>query len=188
MGEYLFDHRNANVSINGQTFIEWFIDEYYGGQAGIANKDIIGLYVHRSMILLNSDDFAFESRELLWLLSNIAWSSYIDDDWGNMNANGPSEMDGEVRLILMRLNFPFCDVLLTFAGHMSQDLKTIVPAYNWVANKVYHAIQQKGKWAWDLFLNNDPNCIVSNCRHYFGSQSALCSLCPAEHLHSSTLC
>jgi hypothetical protein len=27
VGEYLFDHRNANVSIGGQTFIEWFVDE-----------------------------------------------------------------------------------------------------------------------------------------------------------------
>ena len=27
VGEYLFDHRNANVSVNGQTFIEWFVDE-----------------------------------------------------------------------------------------------------------------------------------------------------------------
>lgn len=50
------------MSIGGQTFIEWFVDEYYGGPAGIGNKDIIGFY--------------------------------IDDDWGNMNANGPSEMDG----------------------------------------------------------------------------------------------
>ena len=39
---YLFDHRNANVSINGQTFVEWFVDEYYGGPAGIGNKNIIG--------------------------------------------------------------------------------------------------------------------------------------------------
>ena len=33
--------------------------------------------------------------------------------------------------------------------------------YNWVANTVYESIVKKGKWAWDLFLNNDPNCI--NC-------------------------
>ena len=39
---YLFDHRNANVSVNGQTFVEWFVDEYYGGPAGIGNKNIIG--------------------------------------------------------------------------------------------------------------------------------------------------
>ena len=39
---YLFDHRNANVSIDGQTFVEWFVDEYYGGPAGIGNKNIIG--------------------------------------------------------------------------------------------------------------------------------------------------
>lgn len=43
VGEYLFDHRNANVSIGGQTFVEWFVEEYFGGPAGIGNKDIIGL-------------------------------------------------------------------------------------------------------------------------------------------------
>ena len=71
---------------------------------------------------------------------------YIDDDWGNMNANGPSEVNGHA---------------MDDMGLTAEDLQTIVPAYNWVANTVYSAIQQKGKWAWDLFLNNDPNCI--NC-------------------------
>ena len=42
--------------------MEWFVDEYYGGPAGIGNPNIIGFY--------------------------------IDDDWGNMNPNGPSEMEG----------------------------------------------------------------------------------------------
>merc|ERR1712078_687412 len=42
-----------------------------------------------------------------------------------------------------------------------RDLPGIVAAYNWVANTVYNAIVQKGKFSWDLFLNNDPNCI--NC-------------------------
>lgn len=45
VGEYLFDHRNANVSIHGQTFIEWFVDEYFGGPAGIGNENIIGFYI-----------------------------------------------------------------------------------------------------------------------------------------------
>jgi hypothetical protein len=36
VGEYLFDHRNANVSINGQTFIDWFVNDYFGGQAGMS--------------------------------------------------------------------------------------------------------------------------------------------------------
>ena len=148
------------MSIGGQTFIEWFVDEYYGGPAGIGNKNIIGFY--------------------------------IDDDWGNMNANGPSEMDGhamedmgltsEVRRFRTYASctarrqpaspsFPAYCLLDDWTCAQSaqqivssQDLKTIVPAYNWVANTVYHAIQQKGKWAWDLFLNNDPNCIVSDCR------------------------
>merc|ERR1719428_406319 len=61
VGEYLFDPRSANVSINGQTFIEWFVDEYMGGPAGLGNPSIAGFY--------------------------------IDDDWGNMNPHGPSEVD-----------------------------------------------------------------------------------------------
>ena len=39
------------------------------------------------------------------------------------------------------------------------DLKEIVTAYNWVADRVYESIVAKKKFAWDLFLNNDPNCI-----------------------------
>ncbi len=27
VGEYLFNHMAANVSVNGQTFLRWFIDE-----------------------------------------------------------------------------------------------------------------------------------------------------------------
>lgn len=114
VGEYLFDHRNANVSINNQTFIQWFKEEYFGGPAGIGNDHIIGFY--------------------------------IDDDWGNMNANGPSEMEGHAMVDM---------------GLGPQELKEIVAAYNWVTNQVYEYIVSKGKFSWDLFLNNDPNCI--NC-------------------------
>lgn len=44
VGEYLFEHRNANVSVNGQTFIEWLTEEYFGGMTGIGNPHIIGVY------------------------------------------------------------------------------------------------------------------------------------------------
>merc|ERR1712127_968844 len=46
-------------------------------------------------------------------------------------------------------------------GLGSDELADIVKAYNWVANQAYQAIVEKGKYVWDLFLNNDPNCI--NC-------------------------
>eukprot|EP01079_Euglenida_sp_SAG-EU17-18_P010842 gene10842-42_t len=114
VGEYLFDHRNANYSVNGQTFVEWFIGEYFGGPAGLGHPGIIGFY--------------------------------IDDDWGNMNKNGPSEMNG----------YAMQDM-----GLGPDDLPAIVKAYNWVADQVYHSIVAKGKFSWDLFLNNDPNC--ANC-------------------------
>ena len=35
IGEYLFDPRAANVSVNGQTFIQWWIDEYVTSLAAI---------------------------------------------------------------------------------------------------------------------------------------------------------
>ena len=41
------------------------------------------------------------------------------------------------------------------------SIAAVIVRYNWVANTVYESIVKKGKWAWDLFLNNDPNCI--NC-------------------------
>ena len=71
---------------------------------------------------------------------------YVDDDWGNMNANGPSEMNGNA---------------MKDMGLGPKDLEEIVTAYNWVAKTVYESIVAKNKWACDLFLNNDPNCI--NC-------------------------
>lgn len=114
VGEYLFDPRSANVSIHGQSLIEWFVDEYFGGPAGLANPNILGFY--------------------------------IDDDWGNMNPSGPSEMEPHA---------------MSDMGLSPSDLATIVKAYNWIAKTVYESIVQKGKFAWNLFLNNDPNCI--NC-------------------------
>merc|ERR1719316_1087989 len=45
VGEYLFDPRSANVSVNGQTLVEWFVDEYLGGHAGMGNPSIAGFYI-----------------------------------------------------------------------------------------------------------------------------------------------
>lgn len=44
VGEYLFDPRNANVSINGQTFMEWYVDDYLFGPTGAGNPNISGFY------------------------------------------------------------------------------------------------------------------------------------------------
>jgi hypothetical protein len=43
--EYLFDFRNANVSVNGQTFAQWYIEEYMFGPTGLGNPNISGYYV-----------------------------------------------------------------------------------------------------------------------------------------------
>lgn len=42
VGEYLFDPRAANVSIDGQTLAEWYVDEYLFGPTGAGNPNISG--------------------------------------------------------------------------------------------------------------------------------------------------
>ena len=44
IGEYLFDPRAANVSIKGQTFAEWYVDDYLFGPTGAGNPNISGFY------------------------------------------------------------------------------------------------------------------------------------------------
>ena len=41
-GEYLFDFRSANVSVNGQTMVDWFVDEYMLGPTGAGHPAIVG--------------------------------------------------------------------------------------------------------------------------------------------------
>lgn len=45
VGEYLFDFRALNVSVNNQTFLEWYIDEYFMGPTGGGNANVSGFYV-----------------------------------------------------------------------------------------------------------------------------------------------
>ena len=42
VGEYLLDFRNANVSVNGETLIEWYLGEYFFSQSGGGNVNISG--------------------------------------------------------------------------------------------------------------------------------------------------
>ena len=44
IGAYLFNPAAANTSVNGQTFTEWFIDDYLFGPNGGANPNISGFF------------------------------------------------------------------------------------------------------------------------------------------------
>jgi len=48
VGEYLFDFRSVNVSVNNQTLAEWYVDEYHFGPSGAGNPNIAGFYVDDS--------------------------------------------------------------------------------------------------------------------------------------------
>ena len=44
IGAYLFNPAAANHSVNGQTFTEWFVDEYVFGPNGGGNPNISGFF------------------------------------------------------------------------------------------------------------------------------------------------
>ena len=44
-GEYVFDFRKANTSINGQTLAEWYVEDYFFSATALGHPDIAGLYV-----------------------------------------------------------------------------------------------------------------------------------------------
>eukprot|EP01052_Picozoa_sp_SAG31_P006615 SAG31_NODE_306_length_17979_cov_7.825447_2_plen_204_part_00 len=45
-GEYLFDFRAANVSVEGQTFVEWFVEDYFFNAVDGADNDVVaGFYI-----------------------------------------------------------------------------------------------------------------------------------------------
>ena len=177
VGEYLFDHRNANVSVNNQTLVEWMVEDYFGGPAGLGNDHIIGFYIDddwgnmnpgtsttdvllpdalplrrnaacspRSTAFFATSRRPFPSHSpppTLRSLSTLALRRY---------AEGPSEMNGHA--------------MVDIGFNTGADLKAMVAAYNWVTNTVYREIVKQGKFAWNLFLNNDPNCInCGDCPH-----------------------
>ena len=42
VGEYLLDFRNANVSVHGQTLIDWYLNDYFFSMSGGGNPNISG--------------------------------------------------------------------------------------------------------------------------------------------------
>ncbi len=48
VGEYLFDFRSVNISVNGQTFGAWYTDEYMFGPTGLGNPGVSGYYIDDS--------------------------------------------------------------------------------------------------------------------------------------------
>jgi hypothetical protein len=139
-GEYVFDPRAANVSVNGQTFAEWYTDEYLFGPTAAGNPDISGFY--------------------------------FDDRWKGPAESrpGPSEMDLHAVVDM---------------GLSPQDLVDVVAAFDWVQDKAYAALLDRGKFSWNQLWNGDrtpwidcPDPIVTqdNC------SADIRSLCSADSL------
>lgn len=105
-GEYVFDFRAANVSIGGQSFVSWFVEEYFFGTTGLGNAAISGLYVddfwsarggpsemdaHAVADMgLNASEVAEMTAAYTWVLAQATaavearakwtWSEYLNND------------------------------------------------------------------------------------------------------------
>eukprot|EP01048_Picozoa_sp_COSAG05_P016543 COSAG05_NODE_2141_length_3486_cov_4.423679_3_plen_471_part_00 len=44
VGEYVFNPMAANISVNGQTFLEWFVDDYVFGKTGGGDERVSGFF------------------------------------------------------------------------------------------------------------------------------------------------
>lgn len=83
IGAYLFNPAAANTSVNGQTFTEWFIDDYLFGPNGGANPNISGFFF--------DDQFnPTGATESLGNLANLGLSpqqgaQLSEDYWAYMN-------------------------------------------------------------------------------------------------------
>jgi len=81
VGEYLFDPRAANVSIEGQTFIDWYIDEYLFSPTGAGNPKISGFYFDddwtshgpSEMSSMAATDMGLSSSDLSDLVAAYNW-------------------------------------------------------------------------------------------------------------------
>eukprot|EP00036_Acanthoecidae_sp_10tr_P006595 CAMPEP_0182944150 /NCGR_PEP_ID=MMETSP0105_2-20130417/53484_1 /TAXON_ID=81532 ORGANISM="Acanthoeca-like sp., Strain 10tr" /NCGR_SAMPLE_ID=MMETSP0105_2 /ASSEMBLY_ACC=CAM_ASM_000205 /LENGTH=261 /DNA_ID=CAMNT_0025084057 /DNA_START=1 /DNA_END=783 /DNA_ORIENTATION=+ len=82
VGEYLFDFRAANVSVNGQTMVEWFVSEYMLGKAGAGARDVVGYYI--------DDGWAADAA------SNAHGPSEVDAHWQQDTGLTPAAVDAEI--------------------------------------------------------------------------------------------
>ena len=132
-GEYMFDPRAANVSINGQTLVRWFIDEYLFGPEGAGNANVSGFFckhiIRASGIsdcggaALNPDPSDFPTR-------------YIVDD--EFDENGPSEYEAHVNQ-----DIGFDDAMLASTS----------AAYWAYMAQVYTEVLERKKFVWQQLWN-----------------------------------
>ena len=110
-GEYLFDWRAANTSINGQTLLEWVLEEVIGGPTGVDCPDIFGLFI---------DDF---------------WCSNIINGTGNCNdpVQGPTEIDPHSQADMGLSDQDIADITAGWLQAMTAAQQRILDAkaYTW---------------------------------------------------------
>jgi len=85
VGEYLFDFTAVNQSVNGQTFIDWYVNDYFFGPTGAGNTLIIGFYVDdywgsngaNEMDRNHLQDLGFNKSQLDAQVAAYTWAANI---------------------------------------------------------------------------------------------------------------
>lgn len=110
-GEYLFDWRSYNVSINGQTLIEWVLTEVIGGPTGVDSSDVDGFFI---------DDF---------------WCSNLVNGTGSCTdpVQGPTEIDPNNQADMGLTDQDVADITLAWLQAMTEAQRFILNAgaYTW---------------------------------------------------------
>lgn len=110
-GEYLFDWRSYNQSINGLTLIQWFLTEVIGGPTGVDSSDVSGMFI---------DDF---------------WCSNIINGTGACTdpAQGPTEIDPNNQVDMGLSDQDVADITRGWLQAMTDIQKYVLDAgaYTW---------------------------------------------------------
>jgi hypothetical protein len=70
-------------------------------------------------------------------------------------------------------------------GLLPADVADITAGFRWLADRVYSALLERGKFAWNQFLNNDPNCpACGDCPQPWVKQSS-CAVDLRKHCNAS---
>jgi len=96
VGEYLFNHAAANVSVNGQTFLRWFIDdcEFTSSCLIFCVRGPVATQIYLARLVLEIQTLVVFTLVSQLVPSNFHidcyWRDPADDYW---STSGPSEMN-----------------------------------------------------------------------------------------------
>ena len=142
VGEYLWDPRAWNTSINGQTLGDWWKDTYLFGPLGAGNENITGFYARTKKCPPHARVAPLTD---LFRAPYPSLSLQFDDGFG---PGGCSEMEQHQTIDL---------------GLSAAELQAVADAYTSNMREVYSVVLERGAFAEQLFfhvpfINDNSTC------------------------------